>query len=100
MRYVPVLGSARRSRILAVVLAVGFGSGVSLADSTSVAVVKGEDVTAKVALPDIKALAGHQIPVTVDFSVAPGWHLYGPPLPPEYTVTKVTFDNDLIQKQA
>jgi hypothetical protein len=27
-------------------------------------------------------------------------HIYGEPLPPDYTVTKVTFDNDLVGMQS
>lgn len=62
-------------------------------------VLKAEDVTIKVALSASKAVSAQPIGVTVDFSVAPGWHIYGAPLPPEYTVTKVKFDDDLVQRQ-
>ncbi len=63
-------------------------------------VVKAEDVTAKVIVSDARSYSGHQLGVAVDFDVAPGWHIYGAPLPPEYTVTKVKFDNALVQSES
>jgi DsbC/DsbD-like thiol-disulfide interchange protein len=62
--------------------------------------VKVEDVSAKVSLIDSRSASGQQIGVMIDFGVAPGWHIYGEPLPPEYTPTKVKFDSDLIQQQS
>jgi hypothetical protein len=63
-------------------------------------VVKAEDVNAKITVSDDKSYGGHQLGVSVAFDVAPGWHIYGAPLPPEYTVTKVTFNGDLVESQA
>ncbi|MGH7839696.1 MAG: protein-disulfide reductase DsbD domain-containing protein [Candidatus Binataceae bacterium] len=63
-------------------------------------VVKAEDVTAKITVSDDKSYSGHQLGVRVAFEVGAGWHIYGAPLPPEYTVTKVTFGGDLVQSQA
>jgi DsbC/DsbD-like thiol-disulfide interchange protein len=76
------------------VLLRDFGSG-----SNSVT-VKAEDVTAKVMISDAHSYSGHQLGVAVDFDVAPGWHVYGAPLPPEYTVTKVKFDDTIVQSQS
>ena len=59
-----------------------------------------EDVSAKIIVSDTRSYSGHQLGVTVDFGVAPGWHIYGEPLPPEYTPTKIKFDADLIQRQS
>jgi len=59
-----------------------------------------EDVTAKVTVSDAKSYSGHQLGVSAAFDVGPGWHIYGAPLPPEYTVTKVTFGGDLVQNQS
>jgi DsbC/DsbD-like thiol-disulfide interchange protein len=58
------------------------------------------DVSAKVATSNAKASSGQQLGVTVDFGVAPGWHIYGEPLPPDYTPTKVKFDDNLIESQS
>lgn len=43
--------------------------------------------------------AGQEIGVVADFNIAPGWHIYGKPLPHGYTSTAVAFDNDLVAKQ-
>lgn len=76
------------------VLLSAFGAG---GNRTAIQV---EDVSAKIAVSDERSYSGHQLGVTVDFGVAPGWHIYGEPLPPEYTPTKVKFDGDLIQRQS
>ncbi len=70
------------------------------ADDAPSVVVKGDDVTAKVALSGAKTKPGGQVGVTVSFDVAPGWHIYGEPLPTEFTTTKVKFDDQLLQNQA
>jgi hypothetical protein len=62
--------------------------------------IKAEDVTAKVTVSDGKSYSGHRLGVTIDFEVGSGWHIYGEPLPAEYTTTKVHFDDSLIQKQS
>jgi hypothetical protein len=61
--------------------------------------VKAEDVSAKVTVSDVQSYSGHRLGVIVAFDVAPGWHIYGAPLPPEYTVTQVKFSSDLVQAQ-
>jgi len=70
------------------------------ADDAPSVVVKGDDVTAKVALSGSKTKPGGQVGVTVSFDVALGWHIYGEPLPTEFTTTKVKFDDQLLQNQA
>lgn len=62
--------------------------------------VRAEDVAAKVALPQTQAAPGAQLQVAITFDVGPGWHIYGAPLPPDFTVTKVTFDDQLLQSQS
>ncbi len=62
-------------------------------------VVDAGDVKARIALSDVRAFSGQQLGVAVDFDIAPGWHVYGKPLPEEYTPTTVTFDNDLVSGQ-
>ncbi|HKV55633.1 MAG TPA: protein-disulfide reductase DsbD domain-containing protein [Candidatus Binataceae bacterium] len=61
--------------------------------------VDGGEVKALVTLSDNSAFSGQELGVLVDFHVAPGWHIYGKPLPEEYTPTSVTFDNDLVSTQ-
>jgi len=59
-----------------------------------------EDVSAKVTISNAQSYSGHQLGVIVELSVAPGWHIYGEPLPQEYTPTKVKFDDSLVERQA
>jgi hypothetical protein len=57
------------------------------------------EVKARIALSDTRAFSGQQLGVAVDFDIAPGWHVYGKPLPEEYTPTTVIFDSDLVSGQ-
>ena len=68
------------------------------ANGNSVVVDAGE-VKTRIALSDVRAFSGEQLGIAVDFDIAPGWHLYGRPLPEEYTPTTVTLDNDLVLAQ-
>jgi hypothetical protein len=63
-------------------------------------VVKAEDVTTKITISDAQSYSGHRLGVSADFEVGPGWHIYGAPLPPEYTVTQVKFAADLVASQS
>jgi DsbC/DsbD-like thiol-disulfide interchange protein len=63
-------------------------------------VVKAEDVTTKITISDARGYSGHRLGVSADFEVGPGWHIYGAPLPPEYTVTQVKFAGDLVESQS
>ncbi|MGH7863633.1 MAG: protein-disulfide reductase DsbD domain-containing protein [Candidatus Binataceae bacterium] len=47
-----------------------------------------------------RTVPGHEIGALAEFEVAPGWHVYGEPLPENYVTTAVTFDSDLIVNQA
>src|SRR5271168_1914061 len=46
------------------------------------------------------AVAGQEIGVAADFSIAKGWHIYGQPLPANYTPTAIVFDGDCVAKQS
>jgi len=63
------------------------------------ATVKADDVTAKVLLSDARSFSGQQLGVAIDFDVAPGWHIYGQPLPEGYTPTAVKFDDNIVASQ-
>jgi thiol:disulfide interchange protein DsbD len=58
-----------------------------------------QDLTATVVMPQAQAAPGQRIPVAIDFDVAPGWHVYGAPLPEDYTPTTVKFDPEIVAKQ-
>lgn len=63
-------------------------------------VVKADDMTAKIVLSDVRSFSGQQLGIAVDFDLAPGWHVYGNPVPDEYTPTTVKLDDDLISAQS
>jgi DsbC/DsbD-like thiol-disulfide interchange protein len=67
---------------------------------TPVAVHAG-NVEAQIVLSADRSSGGRQIGVVVNFNVAPGWHIYGEPLPPGegLTPTSIKFDGDLIAQQ-
>jgi DsbC/DsbD-like thiol-disulfide interchange protein len=46
------------------------------------------------------AMAGQELGVAADFSIAPGWHIYGQPLPSNYTPTTIEFESDTVASQA
>ena len=76
------------------VLLRDFGGG-----GNSVAVDAG-DVKAMVTISDAHSYSGHRLGVKVAFNIGLGWHIYGAPLPPQYTVTQVKFVGDLVQSQS
>ncbi len=47
-----------------------------------------------------KAFAGQEIGFYAKFALAPGWHLYGSPLPENYTSAAVAFDDPKILRQS
>jgi len=78
--------------------AAGNRNGAGPKSPTLILVDAGE-VKAHIALSDAHAFSGQRVGVTVNFDIAPGWHIYGKPLPEEYTPTTVTFDGDLLSGQ-
>jgi DsbC/DsbD-like thiol-disulfide interchange protein len=105
----PSLGKCLTSHVgrLVRVLVIAALVVVTIGDSHLLARVIGSsqslqiaDVSAKIATSDAQASSGQQLGVTVDFGVAPGWHIYGEPLPPDYTTTKVKFDDALVEHQS
>ncbi len=63
------------------------------------AAVQVQDVQAQIALASAKVAPGHEVGVTVDIAIAPGWHIYGNPVPAEFVPTSVSFDSPVIAKQ-
>jgi hypothetical protein len=64
------------------------------------ATVKTEVVAATITLSAGSAVIGRQLGVAADFSIAPGWHIYGEPLPENYVATKIVFDDDFVSGQS
>jgi DsbC/DsbD-like thiol-disulfide interchange protein len=68
-------------------------------DTPATVSVESAEVKARIALSEARVLGGKPVGVVVDFEVAPGWHVYGEPLPEGYAATRVIFDNDLLSGQ-
>ena len=71
----------------------------TISSGKSVSITTG-DVRIVVTPSTDHAVAGQEIGVAADFSVAKGWHIYGQPLPANYTPTTIAFDGDHVAKQA
>ena len=59
-----------------------------------------EDLRAVITPTAGRSVPGHELGVAADFSIAPGWHIYGQPLPSNYTPTAIEFDSDFVVSQA
>jgi hypothetical protein len=46
------------------------------------------------------AVAGQEIGVATQFTIAKGWHIYGQQLPANYTPTTIVFDSDCVAEQS
>ena len=62
--------------------------------------ITAEDVQARIVISDKRSFSGQRLGAAVNFKVAPGWHIYGEPLPTGYSPTSVKFDDDLVASQA
>ena len=57
-------------------------------------------LTVEVGLSAPKAFAGQEISFFAKFTLQPGWHVYGSPLPQAYTATSVAFEDPKITRQS
>jgi len=57
-------------------------------------------LTVQVGLSAEKAFAGQEIGFFAKFALEPGWHVYGSPLPGNYTATSIEFDDPKIARQS
>ena len=73
--------------------------GAARADSPTITLRSGA-LTVELGLSSGKAFAGQEISFRAKFSVEPGWHVYGTPLPAAYTATAITFDDPKITRQS
>ncbi|MGH7988384.1 MAG: protein-disulfide reductase DsbD domain-containing protein [Candidatus Binataceae bacterium] len=65
----------------------------------NLALVTADELSAKIRLSDVRSFSGQQLGVTIEFTLAPGWHIYGAPLPSAYTPTVVKFNDDVVASQ-
>ena len=59
-----------------------------------------EDLRVVIAPTADHVVPGQELGVAADFSIAPGWHIYGQPLPANYTATAIEFDSEVVASQA
>jgi AhpC/TSA family protein/cytochrome c biogenesis DsbD-like protein len=57
-------------------------------------------LTVEIGLSTAKAFAGQEISFFAKFTLQPGWHVYGSPLPQAYTATSVAFEDPKIVRQS
>lgn len=69
------------------------------ADSKT-ALIRGGDVQAVIKPSIDQAAPGQDVGVSAEFTIAPGWHIYGSPIPNNYTPTAIAFDNGVVAKQS
>jgi hypothetical protein len=53
----------------------------------------------RIGFPSAKAFAGQEVAFFANFSLQPGWHIYGAPLPEGYTTTSIAFDSPNVGSQ-
>lgn len=80
-------------------------SGILLADfgvvgSRGSVTIGAEDVRAKISLSSAKTVPGQELGAALEITIAPGWHIYGEPLPKNYVATSVVFSGDAVAKQS
>ena len=62
--------------------------------------ITADDLRAVVTISSERAVPGEQLGVSADFVIAPGWHIYGQPLPDNYVATSISFERDLVNSES
>jgi hypothetical protein len=57
-------------------------------------------LTVQIGFPSNVAFAGQELGFFANFTLEPGWHVYGNPLPEGYTATAVVFEDPRIERQS
>jgi hypothetical protein len=57
-------------------------------------------LTVEIGLSGSKTFAGQEIGFRAKFKLAPGWHIYGTPLPDAYTAASIVFDDPKVTLQS
>ncbi len=86
---------------LLILLAVQTARAASISFHSTPVTVQAGDVRARIVLAADRSPSRHQLNVAVDFEIAPGWHIYGEPLPDGegLTPTSIRFDSELLVEQ-
>lgn len=62
--------------------------------------ITADDLRATVTVSSDRAVPGEQLGVSADLVIAPGWHIYGRPLPDNYVATSISFERDLVTAES
>lgn len=73
--------------------------GVAAPDAATVRLQNGA-VVVEIGLASATAFAGQELGFFARFSIEPGWHIYGTPLPEGYTATSVMFNDPKVIRQS
>jgi AhpC/TSA family/Thiol:disulfide interchange protein DsbD, N-terminal len=69
-------------------------------DGAPIVTLRSGALAVEVGLSAVKAFAGQEISFFAKFTIQPGWHVYGTPLPEAYTTTSVAFEDPKIIRQS
>jgi DsbC/DsbD-like thiol-disulfide interchange protein len=78
------------------VLLKDFGAGVG----SHAVEIRSEETTAQIRLSESIAFSGQELAVAAEFTIKPGWHIYGRPLPKGYVPTAIVFDAGMVAQQS
>jgi hypothetical protein len=62
------------------------------AGAGTMAHLKSGHVEVAIGLSSAEAFAGQELGIIAEFALAPGWHIYGAPVPKSYTATTIRFE--------
>jgi hypothetical protein len=65
-------------------------------DSGNCVQLRAGNVEALIALSATRCFPGQELGVSLTLKIAPGWHIYGKPLPPNYQAADLSFSGDVV----
>lgn len=92
-------------KILAIIPALIVAAAIALASAPAAqaasasTAVEAENVKANIQLQNDKVAPGSEVPVNVQISIGPGWHIYGNSVSQDFVPTSVAFSSPIVAKQ-
>ena len=71
-----------------------------VSEDAAVTILRSGALKVELGLSGAQAFAGQEIGFIAKFTLEPGWHVYGTPLPDAYTATSITFDDPKVIRQS
>jgi hypothetical protein len=72
----------------------------AVSEGAPVVTLRSGALSIELGLSTAKVFAGQELSFIAKFTLDPGWHVYGAPLPETYTTTSITFDDPKIIRQS